>query len=67
MFLLYRFMKNCLIKNIKGLLNIYFVIEKVGLKVYVKDVMMEQFFLWVCSCVYEIYYVLYIFGMLFIQ
>lgn len=32
---------NCLIKYVKGLLNVYFVIEKVGLKVYVKDVMMD--------------------------
>lgn len=41
MFLLYRFMKNCSTKYTKGLLNTHVVIEKVGLKVYVKDAMME--------------------------
>lgn len=36
-----RYMGNCSTKYAKGLLNAHFVIEKVGLKVYVKDVIME--------------------------
>lgn len=36
-----RYMGNCSTKYAKGLLNTHFVIEKVGLKVYVKDAMMD--------------------------
>lgn len=36
-----RYMGNCSTKYAKGLLNTHFVIEKVELKVYVKDAMMD--------------------------